>query len=182
MKSKFVKYTLVAVLVFFAVLAVYYSFSGSQPADGVASADESVATPVNPESLYLSLTNLEGDPVQMDSSKLVFMNVWATWCGPCNMEMPSIQSLYDRYKNNDKIAFYIVSDEAPGTVVPFIKRKGYDLPFYQYEGMYPPQLNGDAIPRTYLLRNGQVIAEEIGANRWDDPQVIAFIEQQLQSL
>ncbi len=80
------------------------------------------------------------------------------------------------------MAFYIISDEDPATVTPFVQRKGYQLPFYRFAGVYPPQLNGDAIPRTYILRNGQVLAQEIGANRWDDPQVIAFIEQQLQTL
>ena len=182
MRSNYVKYTLILVLLVFAILAVYYSLSESEPTDQATPTEESSGLPVPSGSLYLPLTSLEGAPVTMDSTKLVFMNVWATWCGPCNIEMPSIQALYERYKSNDKIAFYIVSDEAPSTVVPFIKRKGYELPFYQYEGIYPPQLNGDAIPRTYILRNGQVLAAEIGANRWDDPRVIDFIEQQLQTL
>ncbi|WP_247231453.1 TlpA disulfide reductase family protein [Telluribacter sp. SYSU D00476] len=182
MRSKYVKYTLILVLLLFAALAIYYSVSEPEPTEYVTPADESSALPVPYGSVYLPLTTLEGSPVTMDSTKLVFINVWATWCGPCNMEMPSIQALYDRYKSNSKIAFYIISDEAPNTVVPFIKRKGYELPFYQYEGIYPPELNGDAIPRTYILRNGQVLAAEIGANRWDDPKVIDFIEQQLRTL
>ncbi|HEV7350680.1 TlpA family protein disulfide reductase [Telluribacter sp.] len=180
MQSKFVKYTFIIVLGLFALLAVYYTFSSSSAPEETTAVEE--VLPTGPESLYLPLTDMEGNPVQIDSTKLAFVNVWATWCGPCNMEMPSIQTLYNKYKDNSKMAFYIISDEDAATVTPFIQRKGYQLPFFQYAGTYPRQLDGDAIPRTYILRNGQVLAQEIGANNWDDPKVIAFIEQQLQSL
>ena len=53
-------------------------------------------------SLPDALSDMKGNMVAMDTSKLTFINVWATWCGPCNAEMPSIQSLYDRYKDQSK--------------------------------------------------------------------------------
>ncbi|WP_353717731.1 redoxin family protein [Dyadobacter sp. 676] len=141
--------------------------------------DEITGAPAAQESVYLPLTDLNGKEVTMDENKIAFVNVWATWCGPCNMEMPGIQTLYNKYKDHGKVAFYIISDEDAETVNPFITRKGYNLPFYRYSGPYPAALDGNAIPRTYIIYKGKILAQEIGASQWDRPEVIELIEKQL---
>ena len=160
--------------------AVYFVFfkSPAEEASPVAGSPET-GTPAAQESVYLPLTDLSGKAVTIDENKIAFVNVWATWCGPCNMEMPGIQTLYNKYKDHSKIAFYIISDEDAETVNPFITRKGYNLPFYQYAGPYPSQLDGNAIPRTYIIYKGKILAQEIGASQWDRPEVIELIERQL---
>jgi thiol-disulfide isomerase/thioredoxin len=173
------KKILLALLVLLAAGAVYYSFF--KPVDSTLANVESADPSASQEaSVYLSeLRDLEGKPVAMDENKLVFVNVWATWCGPCNMEMPGIQKLYDKYKAHEKIAFYIISDEDSETVNPFIARKGYNLPFYQFAGTYPSALDGNAIPRTYIIYKGKILIEEIGASQWDRPEIVDLIEKQL---
>ena len=167
------------VLLIVAGAAVYYSFV--KPIDNKGN-NVAGAIPEQAEnaSVYLSeLRDLEGKPVAMDENKLVFLNVWATWCGPCNMEMPGIQKLYDKYKTHEKVSFYIISDEDAATVNPFIARKGYNLPFYQFAGAYPPALDGNAIPRTYIIYKGKILVEEVGASQWDRPEIVELIEKQL---
>ncbi|TDE16691.1 TlpA family protein disulfide reductase [Dyadobacter psychrotolerans] len=174
------KKILVPALIIVAALAVYFAFFKSPevpPALTESSSD--VASEANDGVYLTSLSTLDGQNVPMDQEKLVFLNVWATWCGPCNMEMPGIQKLYDKYKSNDKVAFYIVSDEDPATVNPFIERKGYKLPFYQYAGAYPAALDGNAIPRTYIIYKGKILAQEIGASQWDRPEIAELIEKNL---
>lgn len=167
------------VLLIVAAAAVYYSFVkpiGNEN-NNVANAMPGQAEET---SVYLTeLRDLEGKPVTMDEDKLVFLNVWATWCGPCNMEMPGIQKLYDKYKSHEKVSFYIISDEDAETVNPFIARKGYNLPFYQFAGAYPPALDGNAIPRTYIIYKGKILVEEVGASQWDRPEIVDLIEKQL---
>ena len=167
----------VIVLILIGFAAVYYAFF--KPTDvqpDVAIIEEQQGSP----SVYLdALRDLEGKPVSMDENKLIFLNVWATWCGPCNMEMPGIQKLYDKYKSHEKIAFYIISDEDAETVTPFIARKGYNLPFYQFIGPYPPALDGNAIPRTYIIYKGKILTEEIGASQWDRPEIVDLIDKHL---
>jgi len=176
------KKILVLLLVVIASVAVYLAFFKSVsnnleiPGNEVAS----VQPAQSPDEVYISsLTDLEGQSVAMDKEKLVFLNVWATWCGPCNMEMPGIQKLYDKYKGHQKVAFYIVSDEDSETVNPFIERKGYQLPFYRFTGAFPDALNGNAIPRTYIIYKGKILAQEIGASQWDRPEIVQLIEKQL---
>ena len=169
----------VFVLVIIASAAVYFAFFKSAGDGEVTS--ENLAPPVAvADEVYISnLTNFEGKTVAMDKEKLVFLNVWATWCGPCNMEMPGIQKLYDKYKDHQKVAFYIVSDEDAETVNPFIARKGYQLPFYRFTSAYPPALDGNAIPRTYIIFKGKIISQEIGASQWDRPEIIQLIDKHL---
>lgn len=174
MSSTMKKISLVLLLLI-AGAAVYFVFFKSP----VQQSSELAEAPAAQESVYLPLTDLTGKEVAMDENKIAFINVWATWCGPCNMEMPGIQTLYNKYKDNSKIAFYIISDEDAETVNPFIARKGYNLPFYQYAGVYPQALDGNAIPRTYIIYKGQILAQEIGASQWDRPEVIQLIEKQL---
>ncbi|MCF0050155.1 TlpA family protein disulfide reductase [Dyadobacter sp. LJ53] len=169
----------VVILILIAAGAVYYAFfrpidNNEAHVEGAVQGQEAEA------SVYLSeLRDLEGMPVVMDEDKLVFLNVWATWCGPCNMEMPGIQKLYDKYKTHEKVSFYIISDEDAATVNPFIARKGYNLPFYQFAGAYPPALDGNAIPRTYIIYKGKILVEEVGASQWDRPEIVDLIEKQL---
>lgn len=176
------KYSLIALAAAVGSAALYLSLRQTPVASSSEVVVESVAEPAtasNPNSVYLTLSDMKGNMVAMDTSKLAFINIWATWCGPCNAEMPSIQSLYDRYKDHPKMAFYIVSDEEPTTVQNFLQKKDYELPFYLYSGGYPAPLSGNAIPRTYMVRNGQVLTEQIGAVNWNDPQIFKFIDEQL---
>ncbi|GGH46070.1 TlpA family protein disulfide reductase [Dyadobacter endophyticus] len=174
MSSTTKKISLVLLLLI-AGAAVYFAFFKSP----VQQRSDLAESPAAQESVYLPLTDLTGKEVAMDENKIAFVNVWATWCGPCNMEMPGIQTLYNKYKDHSKIAFYIISDEDAETVNPFIARKGYQLPFYQYAGPYPSALDGNAIPRTYIIYKGKILAQEIGASQWDRPEVIELIEKQL---
>jgi thiol-disulfide isomerase/thioredoxin len=175
------KKLLIFALSILAFVAVYFVVFA--PKTDIPQTENPAAIPEVSSSVYLtSLKDLKGNPVAMDESKLIFLNVWATWCGPCNMEMPGIQTLYNKYKTNDKVGFYIVSDEDAETVNPFIARKGYELPFYQFSGPYPPALDGNAIPRTYIIYKGKILAQEIGASQWDRPEITSLIEKQLASI
>lgn len=168
-------------LALFALVVIFLTFSSSEKDNA-----ENFNTAL-PDSEYLSqepyltsMYDLEGNEVDMDKDKLVFLNVWATWCGPCVLEMPSIQSLYERYKSNGNVQFYIVSDEDAETILPFIARRGYDLPFYIYDKRFPRVLDGTAIPRTYIVYKGRILAQHIGAANWDTPEIHELIEAALQ--
>lgn len=166
----------VLLLAVLAGAAIYYALSDqSSPA--------STAAPENSPSLYsIRLNDMERNQIQMDENKMTFINVWATWCGPCNMEMPSIQNLYAKYKDHPKIEFLIVSDEDPKTVTPFITRKGYDLPFYQYTSQFPEALDGNSIPRTYIIHKGEILVQETGAMQWDTPEIMNLIDEKLKEI
>ncbi len=91
---------------------------------------------MNPDSMVgmpapdISFTDLDGKTIQLKDQrgKVVFIDFWATWCGPCRMEMPHIEKLFQEFKGNDKIAFFGASNEEKGTVTGFLKKNEYNFP------------------------------------------------------
>src|SRR5229473_2304882 len=75
------------------------------------------------------LEALDGHTVSLESlrGKVIFLNVWATWCEPCREEMPSMQTLYEDFKNNKDFVMLAVSQDTKGrsAVAPYIEKNGY---------------------------------------------------------
>ena len=79
-----------------------------------------------PDFAYASI---DGEPVRLSDfrgDKVVLVNVWATWCGPCVVEMPSMQRLYDSLDGED-FEILAVSVDAPAGQLDFAGRPGGDL-------------------------------------------------------
>lgn len=107
--------------------------------------------------------------------KIIFLNLWATWCGPCLAEFPTVQNLYESMK--DDVVFLAVSQEDFSTVHSFYKTEGYTFPIYVAEGEFPPAFATDAIPATYIIdRDGNIVVRHIGSTKWDDDSVKAFLK------
>lgn len=89
-----------------------------------------------------SLADLKG--------KVIFMNMWATWCPPCIAEMPSIDKLHEEMGND--VAFVMLSlDDDFEKAKSFDKRKGYDLPIYAPGSNMPAMYQSSAIPTTFII-------------------------------
>lgn len=109
--------------------------------------------------------------------KVVLVNFWATWCTPCVAEMPSIQSLYNDYK--DKMIFVLVTTDTPDKVSPFMQNKGFDLPVYNSITANPAQLNTNTIPKTFLInKKGEIVVESARAD-WNTQKIRKTIDQLL---
>ncbi len=82
--------------------------------------------------------------------KVVLINMWATWCGPCQAELPHLQRFYEKYKNRADLQILTLNmDEDLGLVQPFLKKKGYTfpvLPMYQTSVPIPP-----GIPQNWII-------------------------------
>lgn len=125
--------------------------------------------------------DLDGNLLELSSlkGKVIFINFWATWCPPCIAEMPSIQRLYDEYKED--MAFIIVSQETKETLHEFIQKKGFSFPVYVLSSRQPAIFSSRSIPASFLISpEGQVMMKKQGAARWDGNNVKQLIEEMLQ--
>lgn len=108
-------------------------------------------------------------------SKVLIVNLWATWCPPCIAEMPSFQSLYDAY--GDRVDFYFVSNEKSETLNRFMEKHQYSMPIYQAMEAPPAAMSSNALPTTYVIdKKGEIVIEKTGVADWDSRKMREVLE------
>ena len=111
-----------------------------------------------------TLTDLQGKSWHLADlrGKIVLVNFWATWCPPCRKEMPDLQALYDKYKDQGFLVLSI-SDEGTAKVVPFIKERNISYPVLLDPGRKVNELyQVDGIPKSFVYdREGKLVAQSI---------------------
>lgn len=125
--------------------------------------------------------DLQNRPYSLSSykGKVIFLNFWATWCGPCLKEIPNIKNLYEKYK--DKVTFLLVSNEKNEKVVRFEKSRNTGLPFYIYTmDQMKPTYAHSLIPTTFIIsKSGKIIKKVTGSEAWDNETNTTLIERLL---
>src|SRR6267142_2299688 len=112
--------------------------------------------------------------------KVIFLNLWATWCGPCRAEMPAIQELYGDV-NKDSIVFVMLSidkDSDKEKIVRYMKNNAYTFPVYQPSGHLTKQLWVPTIPTTLVIsKDGKIVAKEVGTTNFNTTKFKRFINE-----
>lgn len=115
--------------------------------------------------------NTSGFNFENAKGKVVVLNYWATWCPPCIAEMPSLQNLYDLYKEKE-VVFLFVTNEVDEDIFKFMNAKKFTYPVYRSLGNDPKPFERDPIPGTYVLdKKGNVVIHKVGAADWDTSSV-----------
>ncbi len=122
-----------------------------------------------------TLTDLHGtrQALQDYRGMVVLLNFWATWCGPCLVEMPSMERLYRDLKQ-DNFAILAVSSDPQGRAVtqPFVESQGLTFPVlhdsdYRVSGQYGVR----TLPMSFIIdRNGTLTHRVFGARDWNSPE------------
>jgi thiol-disulfide isomerase/thioredoxin len=113
--------------------------------------------------------------------KVVFLNFWATWCGPCRSEMPSMEALYRRFNDKGLEMLAVNCGENSPEVTAFMRSNKLSFPTAldrkgEVSGLYGIQ----AIPTTYLIdRDGKIILRMVGSLNWNTPKIQAAFESLL---
>lgn len=116
--------------------------------------------------------------------KVVLVNIWATWCGPCRVEMPPIQQVYERYRDEGFSVLAVSVDAGPGhreKVRAFVEEYGLDFPvLLDPEGRVTRVFQTVGVPETFVLdREGRIVKRLIGATDWNSSAHQALIEELL---
>jgi thiol-disulfide isomerase/thioredoxin len=146
---------------------------------GVQAFDEEVM------SVDFTLKNLAGEDISLSSyrGKVIFLNFWATWCGPCRAEMPSMQKMYEALKGEDFEIIAVNLQENEDVVKQFIEESGYTYPILlDTTGRIGGTYGARSIPTTYIIdKNGFVLGGLIGSREWDDEETIDVFRQLAQN-
>lgn len=126
-----------------------------------------------------TMRSLDGETVTLSkyAGKPIFLNVWATWCGPCMVEMPSIGRLAQNPKLKGVEFLCVATDETPGPVQEYVKSKKPPMTILHANGSTPKVFHTDGIPATFIIApNGRIVRAEVGSNEWDSEDVVKLLE------
>jgi len=103
------------------------------------------------------------------------VNVWATWCKPCRVELPSLAALADSVRG-EAIRVYAIAIDDPDRVRAFAATLPASLPIYLEHAPFPKAWGRWALPTTYVIDGSdRLISVHHGAARWDAGPVIATL-------
>ena len=127
-----------------------------------------------------TLKSLEGKELNFEEQrgKVVFINFWATWCAPCIAEMPSIQNLYEVYKDDANVSFVMINiDDKKSKAKQFIDKKNYTFPVYfAASTLIPKVYSTKGIPATFVIdKEGYIVYKKTGMASYDAKKFIGFI-------
>jgi cytochrome c biogenesis protein CcmG/thiol:disulfide interchange protein DsbE len=132
-----------------------------------------------------SFPDLDGNTVSLADyrGRLVLLNIWATWCKPCVDEMPSIEKLYNKFKDQDfEILAVSIDTKGEKAVGPFMKF--HNLSFkvlLDKGGTIQNAYRTTGVPESFIIdKNGVIIEKVIGSRDWSSPEVFQYFKDQLE--
>ena len=143
----------------------------SKPQETASRASLEAATPESKVAPDVKLKDLDGKDVSLADlkGKVVFVNFWATWCGPCQEEIPDLIDMQNKYASKGFTVLGIaMDDEGKSVVAPFVAKEKYDVNGQKLLINYPVVIGTDeaadkfggimGYPTSFLIsRNGKQI-------------------------
>ena len=130
------------------------------------------------------LKTLDGKSVQLADmkGKVVVMNFWATWCGPCKEEMPAFERLRQKLDPEHFAVLTITTDLQRDGIKHFLANLNVQLPvlFDEDQDVSHAYLVR-ALPTTVLIdRQGTLVGRAVGPRDWDAPQTVQVLQGMMQ--
>ena len=128
-----------------------------------------------PEGGKLALADFRG--------RVVLLNFWATWCGPCKEEMPAMERLYQKFRQEGLVVLAVSNDSegSARSVGRFVKESGFTFPVGLDPGLRVASLYGvRVLPASLIIdRKGNITHIALGPREWDRPAARQLFESLL---
>jgi thiol-disulfide isomerase/thioredoxin len=132
-----------------------------------------------------TLPDLNGNKVSLSQfkDKVTLVNIWATWCGPCVKEFPSLKKLVERFKGQ-LVVVAVSYDRDREDITSFIHAFG-GIPdsfviLWDKEKVTSSLFGTDVLPESYIISKDRKLVRKVsGEVQWDDPNVLGFFEELL---
>jgi peroxiredoxin len=158
-----------------------HSASAVTPTGGRVVGTAETIPQVNEEAPNFLLKDSEGFNVTLDQfrGKVVLLNFWATWCGPCKVEMPAMERLYRSFSRKE-FEILAVSTDAQGAAItrPFQQEVGFTFPvLHDSDFRIGLRYGARQLPMTFLIDKKGIIRKRIpGARDWSTPEGRRLVE------
>jgi peroxiredoxin len=126
-----------------------------------------------PDFKAVELPNGRPKTIEDYRGKVVLLNIWATWCPPCKVEMPSMERLHRKLAQNHEFELVAVSvdEQDSGVVNTFVKEMGLTFTIlHNQDGTIREIYQTTGVPESFVIdRDGVIVKKVIGAADWDAP-------------
>jgi thiol-disulfide isomerase/thioredoxin len=111
----------------------------------------------------LEMAGADGGSIRLSQLKgnVILLNVWATWCGPCRMELPIVQRMYDKYSDRNFVVLAVNVDADRNRIQPFMKRYNISLPIYYASPEDAGQMTARGIPATFIIGSDRTMLDQV---------------------
>lgn len=175
-KAKVTKRDIIELVVIVGIFATIY-ITGSQAEvfgkvqqvflkTGVMNASELSEESYEKADFNFKLSDTEGNILNVETlkGKTIFINIWATWCPPCVAEMPGINALRAKFKDDPNVHFLMISEDRDlQTAIDWVEKKGFDLPIYKTSTPLPDVYETGYVPSTFVISpEGEIVVKHTG--------------------
>jgi len=111
------------------------------------------------------LKTLDGQPVSLSEWRggPVLVNFWASWCGPCKIEMPAIQAAYDEHKRHGFVVLAVTVNDSAENAKQFFEAYDLTFPLLMDDGQVSNTYQVVGLPTSYFVgRDGRITAVHVG--------------------
>jgi len=130
-----------------------------------------------------SLPDLTGKKIQLKElrGKLVLLNFFATWCGPCRDEMPGMERLFRVHRDNGLVVVAVNVQESARAVRPFVQQLKLSFPtVLDVEASVSREYGVRALPVTFLIgRDGNILWRAMGGRDWESAPAQKYFAQRV---
>jgi thiol-disulfide isomerase/thioredoxin len=137
-----------------------------RPDDAVIESNEASHPLVGQLAPQFTATLLDGSPFDLaqQQGKIVILDFWATWCGPCREALPTLSEVAADYRDRGVVLFAVDLQETPAEIKPFLDQSGLDLTVVlDSDGAIAKQYLVEGIPQTVILdQQGKVRFVHVG--------------------
>ncbi len=129
----------------------------------------------------LVLNDLDGERWDISTARgrWLFVHFWATWCGPCRKEMPTIQAIFPKFDASQLEIVLINTAESEDTVFAFLAEVAPDItPLMDSDGLVTEQWQPRGLPATFFVDpDGRLQYLALGGRPWDSPEYLEFMQR-----
>ncbi|WP_198265142.1 TlpA family protein disulfide reductase [sulfur-oxidizing endosymbiont of Gigantopelta aegis] len=161
-------------VIFLSLLIITQSYALDKLPRGIIYQDGRDAPP-------LLLKMLDGDVYNITESKgkWVFVHFWATWCGPCRKEIPTIQAIVNKFADSHLDITIVNTAESEDTVFNFLGLLAPDInTLMDEDGLATEKWQPRGLPATFFVDpNGKIRYLALGGRPWDKADYLQFLQQ-----
>ncbi|MEO5967267.1 MAG: TlpA disulfide reductase family protein, partial [Ferruginibacter sp.] len=108
------------------------------------------------------------------NGKVIFINVWASWCPPCRAEMPDLEKLYQKMKDDNRIVFLFLNEDQDGNKgIDYLNKNNFSMPFYKSTGSIPEEIFKGSLPTTVVINKaGEIVMKHHGVAGYNNDKFI----------